>query len=659
MRAVPTLLVLALFLGGCAYSKAMHRAEDYAEMGQWRNAVAEYELALAKKPNSEKARAGWDAAIKPAIQEATSDAESKLAAGDYEGVMQQVLYIERYYPQDAGATRLRTGVDQGLAALFESSWSGGQIETAYSAGARARDLLGGTSWSEEALTRSRTYYYDWSQKLTDQANYSDAIGVLSYVRKYEPGWNGETDAREVRIRGLWADTRVALAHKYQKKHQVGAAAAAFGGAYEVARRAEDQAAMRETVAALRSQGWFWMMLDVSGEDWRTGPILNSAVGQVQGQPGVAWANSADAAQLRVVMYPGGTRCEDQSSKSIAQQQYISGYQDIPNPEYGRLVDSIAYGERQVADASSRWQTARSALDAAAQQRDNYAYNVLSPIEQRQREAQSRYDSAKGRWDSTRRMIAEYQSQAPTDTSSQAYLAYTITLGGLQQQEIEEGNAVELIRRELEPLAAEYAAASAEYARYQQSASTAQYSFDTVDQSLRWANESLERDRATLYNTPASFQQPIYDLFPYEVWTITRTCSVGLDIEYRWQNGTVVPRSTGGWAATQDITWNAYPEYGVNGDPLQFPLSDGDLILTADQAAAGDALAGVVATIDEVYRNREADALATAQKSRFDSLDDLLPLYLVVPGRLSPDATQLTINIANEAGGLYNLTTLNE
>jgi len=659
MRVVPTLVLLTLLISGCAYQNAMKRAESMAEQGQWRSAVAEYEAALAKKPKSEKARAGLDTAIEPAVRESAADAKGKLANRDYEGVMKEVWYIEKWMPGEPVAVELRAGVDQGIKSLFDGHWANGEIEPAYSQAARARDLLGGTSWTEEALSRSRTYYFDWADGLTKEAKYSDAIGVLAVVRKYEPAWNGEVDARESRIRGLWADERVAIARKFAKKKQKGASAAAFGGAVEVAQRGQDIEEMRGLVADLRNDGWFWLYADFRGEDWRTARIRDQFVGQVQGNTGLAWANTTDQADVHLRLTASPAVCENRTDVSYAQQQYIAGYRDVPNPDYQRLVDSVAYGERQVADHAGRWERARSEADAAYQNREWYRSNHIAPLESQAYEIRSRLDSARGRWESTKRLIAEYEAQRPADTSSQAYLAWEITMGGLKQQEIQDGNAVYLLEQELGPVQAQLSANAAEYSRLEQAYSSAQSTLSSVEQSLRWSQESLERDRYALAGTPASLQQPIYDVFNYEVYNVTRTCSLEVRSTYRWPDGNAPELSHGQWAATSDISWNDYPQYGVIGDPLAFPMSDGDLIATADANATNDAIASFGATIQQVYQNREADALALASRSRFEALDQLLPLYLVVPNRISQDTIQLTANISFEAGGLYNLATLNQ
>jgi hypothetical protein len=644
------LSLLALALAGCAYPKAIKRAEALVEQGDYRGALAQYDRALSKRPRSADAAAGRAETIGGAIAEALADAEATLAAADYEGSLRHVAYIQDLDPGHAEAARVRVEVGDALLAEAEEAIGREQWEEGYARAARARDLVGDRLEVAPLLARVRSWFFARSDEALEGARYREALGYVDIVGRHEPDQRDEVSRRGAAVRDAWATVVAAEAGAREAAGQIGPALAWRRRAIEIAGRSVDVDAASRLAATLRARGTLPVRIDWTGDGGRTGglaAVVEAEVGRiagvVRGEGGLGASVDAPVAW-----------CSETYTPWTAEQPYVSGQREVPNPQRAVVEDRLGWARNELAAAAPAEEAARGAAHQAEAAVAN-ARAALQPLEADLAKVRDHHDRATHEVDSGRRMVADLVAQQAhleqTDPNSAALAAVVITLGNVRARLMNAEDDLaraEQRRAELQPAADQ---ASQALAGAREAAMVAVAEHQRAANRRSTAESQVGTLSAELAATPATLWEDVVDVFWYEVQRWTRVCE-----------GEVTVRAWGpgleGWQErfvdaqqTTDDAHPAWPQYGVALDPLGYPTGDAALVAAFDARigpAVSDSLGraiGAVRAADVVRARAQLDADPDA------GLGALLSVALAAPWSIDGDTRAV---LARHLGERYEL-----
>jgi tetratricopeptide (TPR) repeat protein len=334
------LVVFAALVGlaGCAVQNAIDAGNAFVEQREYRRALAEYERAAKIDPDSDEARR-LVAQITPfALDEAEADMQAELTHARYEQAMTHVAYVRRYDAQRAEALsgRVRTQMHTHV----EAHMAKGDMLKAYPLAVRAAKLFPDMPGLDSMFQRLRAHYVAQSEAHVAAGRYADALASLDVIERHEPHMKASLKERRARIRGKWADTVVAKAVSAEQAEELGAAAALYGRAYEIAGREPDGDAMRRVMRVLREDGAFQLKVDYDGDVTRRQAISKLATPLVTAIEGVTIAKADDALSMRANVTAGRASCDESYTTSTRSKDYVAGTRQVPNPAYDQLSTDI-------------------------------------------------------------------------------------------------------------------------------------------------------------------------------------------------------------------------------------------------------------------------------------------------------------------------------
>ena len=155
-------LLLVVLLGGCAAHPGIDRGHTLVASGDYREALAAYQEALAADPEDEEA-ARLVARLKPwARDQAYAEAERALGEGRYEAAVRHARYVARLDP--ALAAELTTHIEVVMRASLEAELLAGRHERAYPLAVRASRLFPHMRGLGTVFARLRSHYRTLSEQ---------------------------------------------------------------------------------------------------------------------------------------------------------------------------------------------------------------------------------------------------------------------------------------------------------------------------------------------------------------------------------------------------------------------------------------------------------------------------------------------------------------
>ena len=321
---------LVLLLVGCPYPRAMKQGAALVADGQYRAALAQYDRALEARPRSDDALAARAATVDGAVAEALAEARANLAQGAWETTLEHLAYVGSLRPRSPGAGRIpdpgrrrpggggprrprRRLVGRGLRSV------GPRPEP----GPRAiGDRPDAGPAPSPTSTRSPTRR--WGAARTGSRS-----AALEEIARHEPDRVAEVDVRRQDVRYRWATVVAADADAREREALLGPALALRARAVEIAGRDEDRNAV-ERLGRPPSAGPGRDRAPVArtgGADRRAGPGNRKRAVRRPG-PGLGRRRGGGRA-------PGaGRRLLEGSTTWVAEQPYIAGQRQIPNPVLG-------------------------------------------------------------------------------------------------------------------------------------------------------------------------------------------------------------------------------------------------------------------------------------------------------------------------------------
>jgi hypothetical protein len=335
-----------LTVTGCAFQNAIESGHTLVAQQHYRAALAEYERALRLDSDSDEARR-LIAQITPyAIEEAEADMRRELADGRYEEAVKHADYVGRLDP--ARGAKQRVVIRDLMQADLEGRLDSGQMAAAYPFALRARRLFPAMPGLDAQLERLRQHYERQADTLAAAQQFEQALGSLEVIAQHEPEQQARLAGRRATIRGQWADTVAVKAKAAEAAEELGAAAALYARAFEIAGRAAEGDAMRRIVRELRADGAFVLTMDYAGDPRRRRRVAGLSEAQIASIEGVTLTRaSSEGASMRASVNASAATCSEDVSHSTASQEYVAGTRQVPNPEYQRLTGEIDAAQSDV------------------------------------------------------------------------------------------------------------------------------------------------------------------------------------------------------------------------------------------------------------------------------------------------------------------------
>jgi tetratricopeptide (TPR) repeat protein len=626
-----TALWLSLGLGACVYPAAMRRGAELEGQGDLRGALASYERALGARPRSEEAREAREEVVAGAIGQALADGQGALAQGRYEEALEHGRYIQELDPEHAEAAALRVAVGDELVAGAEAALERQDWVKAYDWAAWTRDLVPERPEIASLLGRARDWFYATSEQKAAEGAYREALELLGEVSRREPDRDGEVEPRARTVRGQWASVLAGQADQRERQALLGPALALRARAWEVAQRPEDGQALARLAGVLRQQGQLSVALRWHGDRARHEHVW-PALG---GAGPLVWAEGG----LVVSVETPPARCSDGWTASVAEQSYVAGQREVPNPQRAPLEQELAAARQGLAELAGlepqalyRLQQAQAQVTAAEQQ--------LGPLAQQMDKARDHAQSAQAQIEGASGMVAQVQGEIERlraqGASGEAVLAMEMTLASARQHLQEQQDRLARAEQTLASVRPAWEGARMTLQAAHDGAAAARAELSALSERRGMAEQRVAALLSSLQSVPRSVWEDVVELFRYEVQHWTRSCAGEASVSLA---GAGVAPFTHRYADAQqtwDDTHAAWPAYSVQDDPLAYPVPDAELVRLMDERIAQGVLQSLQRGVNDAYAVRLSQARELFASRPEEGAGPLMGLLLAAPSSVDPD-----------------------
>lgn len=598
---------LVLLLLGCPYPREMKQGAASAARGEYRAALERYDRALQARPRSEAALAARAATIDGAVAEALAQANRALQGAAYEDTLGQLAYVAELRPDHPELVGLRTRVGDGLLAETRASLDAQAWAEAYGRAVRANRLVPERIEIAPILDQLRGNWFAWAEQSAVSGDWRNALALLNDVATWEPDRASEVDTRARDIRGRWAAVVAADAEAREREALLGPALALRARAVEIAGRTEDRDAVDRLRSVLRQQGQLAVELHWNGPSERTDVLVGAVQADLAQLSGLVWAPGGVVADLRA---PPGS-CTQGSTSWVAEQPYIAGQRQVPNPDWATIDQQLRDARARTAQAEGLVLEARARGERAAWELEQAEQQVVAPLAAQREALRAEQENAAAHVEGATRMVAEIEAQLAQLQASGAddlVIAGTImTLGGTRERLQQEQNRLQAARAGLADLVARYDVAMAQIQPLRDTAAALRETHRGQAQALAdWQQQVNTLDAQLAATAPILFED-VSAVFRYDVVRWQRKCAAELGVTTRVPGMEARALSWVEAAETWDDAHPAWPQYGVGEDPAWYPQSDADLVRSVDLRLAPAASAIVRSVVIDAFAMRVADA----------------------------------------------------
>jgi hypothetical protein len=639
----------------------MRRGQKLEAAGNWSGAYLAYSEAVAAKPNnpSPEAVEARDRAADVLVEQDATAGREALAADDYEGAMAAVERITDIDPDRPEAFQLKLAIESKMSAAYLRLWSAGEVAKAYAHAVRIKKLFPDAKILGGAFTQLRDAVEKEAETLLAKGQHAEALATIRVIPAHEPDQAERVAPIEQKIIAAWADALVKEAKRMQSARKPGAASLLYARAYEVAARGPDLEQSRTIATALAPAGRLRVKLEVTGAQSRAASMRALLTGGLSVLPDVTVVTSG-ASDLVVRATLGATKCTETDVPSAAVAAIGGGEVDDE--------EAAAQAEQEQVDAE-----AAAAADEAAQQAKELAAaeEILRAVEDKLASAEGALDEAEGALD-------ELETQRDTTQARLEELETT-----LDDQRAE--GATPAVLAETERQIAEVEARVASYddqvRAQEETVANADALVSTLESDREAADAEVERlgggtETATAKRGSKKPKEvavagddgqpgdtgadPVAtdtsDYVRYELHTWTRGCTAPATVSLRpaFQTDVGPPREVAPHSETVDKEHAALPEAGLAADPKAYALSDADLVAKGDATTAAEVATWVTTAADTFFRDRAAQALASAKTDPKGASTAIVSLYVGAPARVDPPTAE---QFATHAREVYGLTSL--
>lgn len=631
-------LLLAVLAGGCAAHPGIDRGHALVAAGDYREALAAYQEALADDPEDEEA-ARLVAQLKPwARDQAYAEAEGALGEGRYEAAVRHAKYVARLDP--ALAIELERHIEVVMRAGLEAELVAGQHERAYPLAVRAARLFPHMRGLGTVFARLRGHFRALSETRAAAGDYEGALAALDVIEEHEPSLAGELAPERHALRVRWADDVRAAAEADERAGAMGLAAARYARAFEIAERERDADDMRRVLRALQPLGELHLGLGLGGDAERGRRVEPTLTTRLAALDGVVLVEADEDVHIDAVAHLAPLRCTQSSRRSTESQDYVSGYRDVENPDWARLTVEIERASQQVDRHERAVAEAVTARDRAAAEVTRCVQREEQPAERALRQAERERERAEGQVERQREEVRRLESLGDAEALRRAREELRRLERRADEARREESNA----RSDLDRAHRRCDRHRDDVTRHD--ATIVEGRAEARD--ARRDVERLERERAS---TPPTVSEPIIETYRYPVEHHERACggAVVLSVERAWAPPARHDLQSRG--VTRDESHDAHPIIDLAADPLAFPAHDDALRAAADEQGAELLARHLADHVRAYYRRSVARAVELADEDLDGATGLVLAIAIQARGHLDASHDQQLRGFLRERYGL--------
>lgn len=638
VRLFTPLIILALGVG-CAHKQAINQANAYAEQGKWRAAYAQCQRALEIDPDSEDARACAADTRPKATNAALEDARSELRERRYAAALKHLDYVDSIHPEPPTASReLRAAVRDAVELRLRTYLDEGDMEEAYRFSGTARQLYSGARFVEDARATCREHFRQRAAQFEEQERYQDALDALGTIRTYEPERSEQVRQEQDRIKGVWARSLEADARDLVEKDRLAGAAVNYARAYELASREKTRAKLQRLTDQIRAKTTFGVEYELDGpRDWRE-PIGRRIGSHLDEHVGLARSESTPALEIGVELE--SSDCSDSATGTIRKSvEYVSGTRRVANPQYDEYEADLVEATRDLEDARQEEAELEQAYNERERAVRDFRAESVAPLKRELQGARTLERDLEARVQSSRQLVQQGEDQLERlendeGVSDETIAAQRMTLQTLRKDLYQKEARLQDATKKIEELESEWTRVEADLERMRRERDDLFTRHKAAERDVSRAEERVADLQRKLDTTPRTLEEDVIDTFAWDATTWRRTCKavVQLDVavaDTEKTYGTTLKASE----ATEDVSHQAYEQYGVRRDPLTFPTDDITLWKRVDTDLANQVIAKIDSHARKCWNRRIAESVDAMTDRPHFAADLLLSVYLSAPNTL--------------------------
>ncbi|MEC9442228.1 MAG: tetratricopeptide repeat protein [Myxococcota bacterium] len=382
------LLLLALTLAGCVYRKAIKSGDELYAQGQYEAALQQYEVALAKKPDSEEAQVKVADAKAAVVRVYTEETRAHLEAGDYPSAIAAAVALRDRLPDEAAVQQL------------------------------CRDV---SSASQLAASNA-----------AEEKQWAVSLDLLTLVYDAFSEDRAAIDPEITRVKKTWAGELASRALLTENKGNLGDALLLYSKASELVLDPAYVSKRDELRGRLLDQTAYKVKLEGKGAEFKD-VAARLEVANLPQNVKFGKGRAFKEADAEATISMNSPRFTKNRSTSTRTARYKSGTKQVPNPQYKNRQDDVLREEKELARYEERVTKAQSDIARYSDQvaREGDTPGTSTGAEQSLSRARSDLESALRNVDSQRDRVIRAKEQladTPQTIEEDVYsdLEYTVT-----------------------------------------------------------------------------------------------------------------------------------------------------------------------------------------------------------------------------------------
>jgi hypothetical protein len=646
-----------VFAAGCASKQAIKQANEYAKQGNWRAAYAQCEKARELNPDNEEAQKCVADTRPKATASALEAARTELNAQQYAAALEHIDYVDSIHDKPPKeAVKLRKDVKLAVQDRLETYIANGDMERAYVFAGTAAEVYGSAEFVERAYQSCYEHFSATARAHEKKGEYADAVASWAVIREHDGAKESEAHREQERIENVWAEELEAEALALEEDGKTGGAVVMYAKAYELAGREKSRVQLRRLTDDLRATTTFGVQWKVDGpRDWERS--FNKALfSHIEAkEPAVTRVSSGGKLEMEFDLKKSD--CSDEATGTAQQStEYVAGTRRVPNPTYEEFERELDGARDDLADARDQEDRLARDLDEAERELSNFRTREYEPALEQFEDAKQRERDYEAQVESAQRFVDEAEEQLRRLENDENVSEETIA---------GQRTTVQNLRRDLTQKETRYEDAQADRRTLERKFRDAQSELDDLQrrrddlfddhrdaqQDVAQFQDDVSRLESKLRSTPQTLEEEVVKTFNYEVTNWKRTCRAEVEL-----SALIIDMDKDyeimleGSAATEDSSHPAYPDYGVDKDPLAFPTDDVALYDQVDQQLAARADELIFGHARKYWNRRLAEGVEKMNDKPHEAADILLAVYLTSPKTLdSGEKTALEEHLQEHYG----------
>lgn len=617
---------------GCAHRKAIDAGDEYAEAGDWREAVAAYREAKEARPNSDTANRKLREAKQKAAARALERAEAAIGDDRYGEADRELEYVEEIDAGGERAAAVAADARSGMADAVRARIDEGKTAAAYRLHRQFGEYFPEHTDERPAREELREREFRRTDRLADEGDWEEALERLEVMAKHEPERVEALVDRRRSYRKQWADNLVGRAREHRDADRSGAAALLYAEAYRVTGDEKHFRDYRRLASGLRRDGMVAGGLRFVGAGAEGSRIRETVVEQVGDLEGLNLVGDRPG-ELEVTVDVEPVRCEtEQVGSHTDSKRYLAGTKQVRNPLYERRRRELRRHRRDIdrlerlrEQAHHTWHHKKEDLERfdrqrlqRLQERHRRLERELERHERLVAELERKVDSARRRHRRLRQCndCPRHEVRAARDREDH--------LEDRLHDEERDHREGEQSLRELER---DYRRMERKWKSKRRETKEARRKHERLEEKYRRALDEERRMESWLDQTPRTKTKKIWKDFEYRVREWRRRCGRRLEVRASGPGNDDETAALERTASTTDESHDGFDEYGVERDPRSFPQSRSDLVTELDSSLSEQLVARIEGALERVVAARVESQLERAGDAPHRATDRLLGAVL--------------------------------